>query len=222
MLHFEQYPLAREFLQRAAAGKSANNLDLAIALFFAEGPEKALNALEQAPESERSGDYLLLKASLLDAAGRRAEAEKILERGLPLSISRPQIAQQAALLMVRNDRKDRALEFLEKAAGANPELLLTKAIVLGLMDRNPAAGKAVKEIEAQWPEWDRPYLVHGLLLEHTQPREAAQKLRTALALGSRDPAARCALARVTGVPSSDPQCACAGGLYELLFPACAR
>jgi len=114
LLHSEQYPLAREFLQRAAAGNPANNLDLAIALFFAEGPEQALKALEQAPERERSGDYLLLKASILDAAGQRVEAAKVLERGLRLPISRPQIARQAALLLIRQDRKDRAVEFLEK------------------------------------------------------------------------------------------------------------
>jgi len=73
-------------------------------------------------------------------------------------------------------------------------LKLTQAVVLGLMDRNPAADKALKEIESQWPEWDRPYLAHGLLLERAQPREAGRKLRTAIALGSTDPAVRCALA----------------------------
>ncbi len=218
LLHAEQYQLAREFLQRAAAGKPANNLDLAVALYYSEGPEKALTALEQSPEEGRSGDYLVLKASILDAAGQRAEAEKDRERGLRLPISRPQIAQQAALSLVRHDRKDLAVEFLEKAAAGNPELLLTKAIVLALRDRNPAAEKAVKEIEAQWPEWDRPYLVHGLLLERDRSGDAAQKLRTAIALGSRD--ARCALARLTAAASSDPQCSCVGGLYELLFPAC--
>jgi hypothetical protein len=80
----------------------------------------------------------------------------------------------------------------------------------------------VKEVEAQWPEWDRPYLVHGLLLERAKPREAAQKLRTAVALGSQDAAARCALGRLSAGAATDPKCACVGGLYELLFPACAQ
>ena len=68
LLSFEQYPLAKEFLQRAAAGSPAANLDLAIALFSTAGPTKALEALERLPASERSGDYLVLKAAILDAA----------------------------------------------------------------------------------------------------------------------------------------------------------
>jgi hypothetical protein len=101
-------------------------------------------------------------------------------------------------------------------------LLLTNAIILALMDRNSAAEKALKEIESRWPEWDRPYLVHGLLIERARPREASQKLRTAIALGSRGPAAGCALARLTSSPSPDTQCSCGSGLQELLFPPCAR
>ena len=235
LLGFEQYPLAREFLQRAAIGRPAANLDLAIALFFLDGPATALRTLEQVPVQEQAGDYLLLKARILDASGQGDEAEKVLERGLQLSISRPQLARQAALLLVRHNRKELALDLLAKANlaksdlanpdranpdRANPDLLLTSAIVLGLMERNAAAEKVLKEIESQWPEWDRPYLVHGLLLERGQPREARQKLQTAVALGSHDPAVRCAVARLTPSAPLDPQCSCVSGLYELLFPKC--
>jgi hypothetical protein len=73
------------------------------------------------------------------------------------------------LLLVRHGRKEQALEFLNKAAGNNPDLLLARAMVLALMDRAAPAVQALKEIEAQWPEWDQPYVVHGLLLERTQP-----------------------------------------------------
>jgi tetratricopeptide (TPR) repeat protein len=222
LLHFEQYGLARQFLQRAAAGRPANNLDLAIAVFYMDGPAKALKTLEEAPDKEESGDYLLLKARILDAAGQGVEAEQVLERGLKLTISRPQIAQQAALLLVRHDRKELALDLLNKTAGTNPELLLTAAIVQALMDRTADAEKALKEIESQWPEWDRAYLVHGLMMERTRPREAIQKLRTAIALGSQDPSARCALARLASSTPPDTLCRCVGGLYELLFPTCAR
>jgi tetratricopeptide (TPR) repeat protein len=221
LLGFEQYSLAREFLQRAVVGKPAANLDLAIAIFFLEGPAPALRTLEQVPDREKAGDYFLLKAKILDAAGQGDEAEKVLERGLELSISRPQLARQAALLLVRHNRKQLALDLLAKADRANPDLLLASAIVLCLMERNAAAEKVLKEIESQWPEWDRPYLVHGLLLERGQPREARQKLRTAMALGSHDPAVRCAMARLTPSASLEPQCSCVSGLYELLFPKCA-
>lgn len=221
LLNFEQYRLAREFLELAAASNPAANLDLAIATFYLEGPAKALGVLEQSPV-QQSGDYLLLKAKILDAAGQAGESEEVLEQGLQLSISRPQIAKEAALLLVRHDRTELALEFLAKAAGTNPDLLLTRAIVLALADRNSPAEKALKEIESQWPEWDRPYLVHGLLLEKGRPGEARQKLRNAMALGSQDAAARCALARLASGASADPQCFCAGRLYEILFPPCAR
>jgi len=221
LLGFEQYQLAREFLMRAAAATPAANLDLAIALFFLEGPPEALKTLEQVPEKERSGDYLLLKAEILDAAGQGAEAEQVLERGRQLSISRPQIALRAALLLVRHGRNDLALDLVSRAAGNDPDLLLTQAIVLGLMNRSSAADQVLKEIESQWPEWDRPYLVHGLLFERSQPGEAKRKLQTAVALGSRDPALRCAVARLTPSASPDAHCSCVSGLYELLIPRCA-
>lgn len=210
LLLYEQYKLAQEFLSRTTA-----SLDLAIALLYTEGPEKALDVLEKTPEKEQSGDYFLLKASILDA-------EKLLEQGLRLPISRPQIAQQAALLLVRHDRRDLALDLLGKAAGAHPDLQLIRAIVLALADRSVEAEKAMKQIESQWPEWDRAYLVHGMLVERTQPLEAARKVRTAIALGSQDPAARCVLTRLTSPGVSDPTCSCVGGLRELLFPTCAR
>jgi len=221
LLGFERYPLARDFLERAAAGNPASNLDLAIAVFFLDGPAKALSILEQVPAQQRSGDYLLLKAKILDAAGQSGESEKVLEQGLQLSISRPQIAREAGLLLVRHDRKELALEFLTKTAGSDPDLLLTRAMVLALTERNNAAEQALNEIESQWPEWDRPYVVHGVLLEKAGRREAAQKLQTAIALGSQDPAARCALARLASGARSDPPCSCAGGLDDLLFSRCA-
>jgi len=62
LLGFEQYALAKEFLLRATVQTPAANLDLAVAMFFLEGSATALSTLEQVPEQERSGDYLLLKA----------------------------------------------------------------------------------------------------------------------------------------------------------------
>jgi len=222
LLGFGQYELAREFLQGATAERPGANLDLAIARFFTEGPVSALAALEQIPDGDRSGDYWLLKASLLDSAGRGTEAEQILRRGLSAPISRPAIVQQAALLLLRQKRDDLALDLLNKGSGSDPELRLLRAIVLGRTDQSLAAEKALKEIESEWPEWDRPYLAHGLLLERSQPLEAGRKLRTTIALGSQDPAARCALDRLSAATPSDPQCGCKVGLYALLFANCVR
>jgi Flp pilus assembly protein TadD len=224
LVHAEQYGLAREFLTRAAADRPAARLDLAIALFFTDGPAQALKVIEKPPEGEQVGDYLLMKARFLDAAGESAEAQKALQEGLRYSTSSPHVAQQAALLLLRYDRKTEALDTLTrtiKSAPDNPDLLLTRAIVYGLMDQNSAAQRALQEIQTRWPEWDRPYLVHGLVMERARkPNEARQKIRTALALGSQDLAASCALARLAASPGPDPQCACLTGLRQLLLPSC--
>jgi tetratricopeptide (TPR) repeat protein len=221
LLGFELYQLAQQFLERAAAENPAANLDLAIALFSISGPAKALEAIDRVPENERLGDYLLLKARILDLAGQSTESEKVLEQGLKLAVSRPRITRQAAVLLVSHNRAPAALDLLEKG-GPDPDLLVTKAVVLGLMKDISSAEKTLKEIQSTWPEWDRPYLVHGLLLEPTQPSIALQKLRMAAALGADGLETRCALARLTSPGQSDPQCACVGGLSELLFPRCAR
>ncbi len=220
LLSMGRYSLAREFLARAAAANPAANLDLATAVFYLEGPTTSLAVLEQVPAGQRSGDWLLLKAKILDAAGRAADSETVLEQGLEASVSRPRIAREAALLLVRHGRNEKALDFLNKAAHDDPDLQLTRAAVLALMNRFGSAEQSLKNIEALWPEWDRPYVVHGLLLEKQRPAEAKRKLETALGLGSTEPAATCALARLAATPAPDPKCACAKGLFELLFPAC--
>jgi tetratricopeptide (TPR) repeat protein len=223
LLGFERYALARDFLEQAAPGHPASRPDLAIALFFTAGPERALRALERTPEAEQDGDYWLLKARILDAAGHAAEAEKALREGLRHTVLRPEVARQAALLLVRLNRKEEALDLLGQAIQSSPdhpELPLTRTIILGLLGRSTEAEKAVLAMESRWPEWDRPYLVHGLLLELAErPKEARQKLQTAAALGSPDRAAECGLARLSN-SETPPHCACAKGLYELLFPAC--
>lgn len=224
LVRSEQYELAREFLERAAAENPTARLDLAIALFFTNGPEEALQVIEKVPAEEQAGDYLLMRARILDAAGRSAEAEKILQQGLHHSTFRPQVVEQTALLLLLHDRKTEAFDILGQAIESNPDnanLLLMKAVVLGLMDQTSRSDKVLKEIESRWPEWDRPYLVHGMLLERgARPKEARQKLQTAIALGSLDLAGRCALARLEETASPDPRCACQAELYQLLFSSC--
>jgi len=223
LLRAEQYELAREFLSRAVAERPAARLDLAIATFFTEGPQQALSLIGEVPGGEQAGDYLLMKARILDAAGQTAESEKVLEQGLRQAASRPEVAWQAALLLLHHDRKAEALEVLTRAARSAPgnaDLLLGKAVVLGLMDRSSEAEQALREIESRWPEWDRPYLAHGLLLEASaRNREAREKLRTAVALGSQDPAASCALARLSGSPAPSPRCADLKGLRPWFLPS---
>lgn len=226
LLGAEQYELARKFLERATAERSTVRLDLAIALFHTEGPAQALRAVEEVPEGEQTGDYFLMKARILDAAGRSEEAGQVLQEGLRYTTTRPEVARQAALLLVRHDRNREALDLLGRAMDSAPEsrdLVLAKAIVLGLMNQDADSGRTLKEIESRWPEWDRPYLVHGLLLERQDRRgEATRKIQTAIALGSENLVTRCALARLVGSADPGPECECVKGLYELLVPGCSK
>ena len=80
--------------------------------------------------------------------------------------------------------------------------------------------KLSKSVETRWPEWDRPYLAHGLLLERAkQVVQARQKLQIAAALGATDPILQCAVARLNGTAAS-PMCACKTDLRELLLRTC--
>ena len=207
LLGFRQYDLAREFLQGATAERPGANLDLAIARFFTEGPVSALAALEQTPDGDKSGDYWLLKASLLDSAGRGAEAEQILDVGSPLPFRGRPIVQQAALLLLRQNRNDLALDLLKRQAAP---IRNCGFCAPSCWPNGPDARRR------KGSQGDRIGMA-GMGSAISCPRTAAgtlaaagsgRKLRTAIALGSQDPAARCALDRLSAATPSDPQCAC--------------
>jgi tetratricopeptide (TPR) repeat protein len=159
------------------------------------GPEEALKDLGEAP-TEHAGDFLLIKARLLDVVGRRDEAGRLLTQGLRVPAVQPEIAAEAATILLRYQRERDALDLVVRALAAAPdhaELLLAHAIVLALIERRDDAEKRLIDIEARWPEWRRPYLIHGLLLlGGTRANEAKQKIRIAVALGSAEPQGRCA------------------------------
>jgi tetratricopeptide (TPR) repeat protein len=214
-----RYQLAIEFLKRSAADVPTARLDLAIALFFAGQTQQAVDVIQEVPEAERGGDYFLTKARILNSMGHEAEAEKALAHGLRLSSARADVAQRTAIWLLTQNRASEALNVLNQFADGNsenPDLLLTRAIVLALMDRTRDAEQMMKQVEFRWPEWDRVYLAHGLMLEREKrTAEARQKLKLAVALGSTDPVLHCSVARLAGQTSSDP--ACASGLRELLI-----
>jgi tetratricopeptide (TPR) repeat protein len=224
LLAAEQYDLARAFLEKAAADDPAARVDLAVAAFFFGGPASALEILESVPGCEQNGDCLLWKARLLDSTGHKAEAEQVLDRGLLLATTNPLVARQTALLLLRHQRNSDALTLLERSLSTSPgdaDLLLARAVVLQLAGQTAAAEKAINELESRWPEWDLGYLAHGLFLERqARPVEARQKLQTALALGTPELPARCALARIASTPAPGPKCACVASLMEFLFPTC--
>lgn len=105
------------------------------------------------------------------------------------------------------------------AAPEDPELRLLEGALLGLAGRSAEAEGVLRRLQVRRPEWDLPYLVHGLLIERSRPAEAREKLETAVALGSREPAAACALARLTGATVAGP-CECQANLEQFLAPAC--
>jgi tetratricopeptide (TPR) repeat protein len=224
LLGSKEYGLAREFLERAAEDRPSARLNIVIALSNSEGAGHALQYMEKNPEAQMIGDWFLLKANLLDAAGRKTEVEKTLNLGLERVSTNPLVVPQAVFLLLRLNRQAEALDLLERAVRVNPQdsdLPLAKAILLGLMNRYSDAEKSLKELESRWPEWDRAYLAHGLLLEQmNRPGDARQKLQTATALGSQDPSLNCALARLAGAASPEPRCNCLKGLGQLLFSDC--
>jgi len=224
LLAFNQHDLAAEFLERAAKELPQSRLDLAIALFHAKGAGPALQVLDGIPEGERHGEYLLLKAQVLDSTGKRPEAERVLRQGLGAVPSRPEVAEQTALLLMRLGQSKDAIEFLDKAAAVHPgdpELQLILAAALFSSGQKPAAERRIREIEARWPEWDRVYLAHGLVLEQTgRTAEAKRKLQTAQALGSEGLPVQCAISRVAGGAVPESACTCAGSLWGSLFGGC--
>jgi len=135
------------------------------------------------------------------------------------------VIERALPLLVRLERHAEALALLDQAIRTNPQEpgpALAKAVILGLMGRFAEAHKIVRQVQARWPELDRAYLVHGLLLERNkQFRRALGMLQTARLLGSRDPNLDCAEARLKGAPLESAECACRTGLEQLLVPVCA-
>jgi len=183
-----QFALAYEFLERAVAEEPGVRLDLAIAAFGAEGPEKALAVLAPMPEAERNGDFYLLEAKILGDAGNQQASMEALERGVRAAPSRGDLIAEAALLLLKRDRKQEALELVEQAARQlpdNPELLLAKTIVLERMSKSAEADKLLKQLQARWPEWDQLYVVRALLLAgKAEHAEAAQAARIGISLGA--------------------------------------
>ena len=224
LLAYEQYGLAREILERASSQLPSALLDLAVAVFYSEGPQPALKILEKVPDTVERGDYLLVKAKILAAAGQVAEADRAIEEGVGYAIGRPRLIEESALLLVAHSQANRALDLIGTAlqsAPHDPELMLAEAAVLSSLRRNLEAVKLLKEIESRWPEWDRAYVIQGLILERESKLvEARQTIRIAIALGTRDPAAQCALARMNTPAPAASQCSCQPGIYEPFFPSC--
>ncbi|MBS1829178.1 MAG: tetratricopeptide repeat protein [Acidobacteria bacterium] len=127
----------------------------------------------------------LLEAGWKDAAGSFYE-----RAGLPAD------PLQSALQLAVAARYDESLALLRKGRIEGAEGRLLEAIVASLRGEAQSALERLTAIEAQWPDWGRARLVHGLLLrEQKRGREAAAQLRQAAALGAGEDVTRCATLR---------------------------
>ncbi len=138
-------------------------------------------------------------AGLLLADGQRDEALREY-RTLEGLNGDKEIWAQAGRALAEAGERDGAKRFLERAglslALSEAETALQSAIDLALKGNAGGAMEQLRRIESRWPDWDRPWIAHGLLLKEAKRiAEAASKLRTAAALGSRDDVSACATLR---------------------------
>lgn len=194
LLEFGQYALSRQFLESALAGNpllTAAHLDLAIVVFHQQSPEDALSELDKTPAEDRSGDFYLLRAQILDSLGKMEEAASALNRGIQAAPTRPSLYRQATGFLLKHKLYHEAETLLEQVTRVLPderELLLARVVTLQLLRREVDSQKLLTKIQARWPEWDRPYLLNGILLEiQLKSAEARQALETAIALGADTP-----------------------------------
>ena len=209
-----QYTLAREFLTRVVAADPSveNRLDLAAATFHSAGPGASLAEIDKIPIQDRDGDAYLLKAQILDTLGRFAETVESLNAGFQRAPKRADLYFWASLFLIRHNRDRQALELLEQATRIvpnDPDLLVTKAVVLELVTKTEQADDVLKKIQLRWPEWGRSYLIGGIIQAiHRNPEEALRSIRTAIALGETTSQAYYYLADTTrAAKPDDPEAA---------------
>ncbi len=222
LVEHRHYMLAREFLTRAVAADPSveNRLDLAAATFHSGDPTASLAEIDRIPIQYRDGDVYLLKAQILDTMGRFEAAAESLNAGFQRAPRRADLYFWASLFLIRHNRDRQALELLEQATRIvpdDPDLLLTKAVVLELVRKTEQSDDVLKKIQLRWPEWGRSYLISGIIQAiHRNPEEALRSIRTAIALGETTPQAYYYLADTTRAAKPDDAAAARKAVTEAL------
>ena len=189
LMQHKQYALAREFLTRVIEIEPSvdNRLDLAVCAFHAAGPKVSLEEIEKIAPKDRNGDVYLLEAQVLDALGRFEGAVEALNSGLRMEPKRADLYLSASLFLLKHNRDQQAVVLLEQATKIvpdDPDLLLTKAVLLEIVRDTDHAEEVLQKIQSRWPEWGRSYLIRGIIqATHRRPQQALQSIRTAIALG---------------------------------------
>jgi len=190
LLDAEDYTDAKALLEYAAAATTAPDvrIDLAIAIFHTGSAEQGLEQLERLSEAQRSGDYYLARAQMLDSVGRVDDALSDLRRALSAAPTRFDLYQQTAMLLVKRQRPVEAVGLVDEASRALPEnrdIQLLKAAIFAFARRVGDAEATLKQIQSHWPEWAASYVTYGVLLAgQKRSDEAKTQLETALALGA--------------------------------------
>ncbi len=182
--------LACELLRPAAAAvpSAEIELDLATATLRDGDAAAALQALERIPDAARGGDYFLVRAEALGAAGRAAEAATAMDQALRLAPPTADFYRRAAALAARAGQPPLALRFLDQGARqlpGNREVLLLRAAALQWNGAAAEAGRVLTDLEARWPEWSPARVARGIWLKAGgQADEARREMETAAALGA--------------------------------------
>jgi len=203
MLAAQQYRLAKELLNQAAAADPAAGveLDLAIADFHADGPAAGLQGLERVPVDARGADYYFARAQILDASGKPDDAIAAIMQALQADSARLDLYWQTAVLTTRNHRTDDAIGLLDQAAKAMPDeaqIPVLKATVLALSGKAADAQAVLSDAQHRWPEAASVWVAEGMILAAQQRFDEARKaLATALSLGAHSPETLYGLAEVS-------------------------
>jgi Flp pilus assembly protein TadD len=212
-----KYGLAAEFLREATAGNPEAWVDLAVAEFFANGPNAAVKALEAAPRDTATGDYKVMRALVLEAAGKSDAALAEMRASAGRAVERPRVAEEGALLLARHGETERALEMLDRAIRSAPgerSLRLSRVAVLAGAGKVKEAKTAAREMENRWPEWDRAWLAEAMLLVREGRKEEAKgRMAMAEALGAKDEVVACVKERAAG---SEGKCGCDAGVWGVI------
>ncbi len=186
-----EYKEAEDFLRPIARASACwkVQMELAIAASHAQNPQAGLAILDDIPVSQRTGDYYLARAEMLDAAGQFEQAAAALSDGLHADPKRPDLYRQAVMFLVKNDRVSQAISVAEEGARVLPDdrdMLLLKATTLELAGKTDEAEALLDNLRRRWPQWPNAWLTEGIILEtYKRYEEARQMVEKAVALGAR-------------------------------------
>ncbi len=185
--------LAIPYLKRAGMA-----LDLALAEMQVNGPGAALEIVQRIPPEEHTSDVHLLKAKILDELGESAEARELLRGAKGWTQARPNLVGRAALQLSRYGDHVEAAQVIAFALTVEPnnrDLLLAEALSLALGGRSAEAELKLSRLEERWPEWDRPYRLHAVILAELKRTSEAQRKRNTYAALAGLPDGACAQLR---------------------------